>query len=279
MSEDLENGQYQTRKHFVAHKAHIVYTFTLPGARAGSPNCLLWWRWDEQVHQEDHGPPLPATPQGQATVQPPQRASRPPARALAGPHGVGQRQWVENPLFSPKEWCAYGKVVRTNNDIEGWHHALNRWASRRWNLPLYILCIFPCIVGYFPVSAKHIMDLQASSDWISKNLVRVSFHVILIEDTMWQLNDLCLVQRLFCIPWSGFVGPMKLKSIPTCAMRNINMVKRTKMWHVIQILCLGIARTKRSCPEQTLAQRSWDAWRWRTKSLDTSAKRETMTPV
>ena len=65
-----------------------VSFFFLAGARAGSPNRLLWWRWDVQVHQEGHGPPLPATPRGQTAVQPPQGVSGPPARALAGPHGV-----------------------------------------------------------------------------------------------------------------------------------------------------------------------------------------------
>jgi len=29
--------------------------------------------------------------------------------------------------------------VRTNNDIEGWHNALNRRASGRCNLPFYVL--------------------------------------------------------------------------------------------------------------------------------------------
>ena len=29
--------------------------------------------------------------------------------------------------------------VRTNNDIEGWHHALNRRAAGRCGLPFYLL--------------------------------------------------------------------------------------------------------------------------------------------
>ena len=31
------------------------------------------------------------------------------------------------------------EAVRTNNDLEGWHNALNRRAKRRAQLPLYVL--------------------------------------------------------------------------------------------------------------------------------------------
>ena len=41
--------------------------------------------------------------------------------------------------FSPKDWSVYRQPIRTNNDIEGWHHALNRRAGGKSNLPLYIL--------------------------------------------------------------------------------------------------------------------------------------------
>jgi len=30
-------------------------------------------------------------------------------------------------------------AVRTNNDIEGWHHALNRRAAGGWHMPFYLL--------------------------------------------------------------------------------------------------------------------------------------------
>ena len=30
-------------------------------------------------------------------------------------------------------------AVHTNNDIEGWHHALNRRAAGRWHMPFYLL--------------------------------------------------------------------------------------------------------------------------------------------
>lgn len=50
-----------------------------------------------------------------------------------------RRQWIESTIFLPKNWSVYQQAVRTNNDIEGWHNALNRHAGGRSNLPLYLL--------------------------------------------------------------------------------------------------------------------------------------------
>lgn len=50
-----------------------------------------------------------------------------------------RKQWIDNTLFTPQDWCVYGQPIRTNNDIEGWHNALNRRACGRSNLPLYML--------------------------------------------------------------------------------------------------------------------------------------------
>ena len=50
-----------------------------------------------------------------------------------------KRQWIENPVFTPKDWSIYKQPVRTNNDVEGWHNALNRRASWKCGLPLYYL--------------------------------------------------------------------------------------------------------------------------------------------
>ena len=48
-------------------------------------------------------------------------------------------QWIENAVFTPKDWSVYKQAIRTNNDIEGWHNALNRRAGGQCNLPLYYL--------------------------------------------------------------------------------------------------------------------------------------------
>ena len=36
-----------------------------------------------------------------------------------------RRQWIESTVFLPKNWSVYKQAIRTNNDIEGWHNALN----------------------------------------------------------------------------------------------------------------------------------------------------------
>ena len=48
-------------------------------------------------------------------------------------------QWIYNTIFPVKDWSVFMQPVRTNNDIEGWHNALNRRASGRSSLPFYVL--------------------------------------------------------------------------------------------------------------------------------------------
>ena len=47
--------------------------------------------------------------------------------------------WIISRTFPPATWSVYMEAVRTNNDLEGWHNALNRRAKGRAQLPLYIL--------------------------------------------------------------------------------------------------------------------------------------------
>ena len=44
----------------------------------------------------------------------------------------------EGELWKPETWSVFGQVVRTNNDIEGWHGMLNRHA-KRGNLNFYLM--------------------------------------------------------------------------------------------------------------------------------------------
>ena len=50
-----------------------------------------------------------------------------------------RRQWIESEVFTPRNWCVYKKPVHTNNNLEGWHNALNRRAGGQCGLPLYLL--------------------------------------------------------------------------------------------------------------------------------------------
>ena len=50
--------------------------------------------------------------------------------------------WIESEVWSPCSWSVFMFSIRTNNDIEGWHHGLHRRAAGRCGLPLYVLLNF-----------------------------------------------------------------------------------------------------------------------------------------
>ena len=50
-----------------------------------------------------------------------------------------RRQWIESQVFTLRNWCVYKQLIWTNNDLEGWHNALNRRAGGQCSLPLYLL--------------------------------------------------------------------------------------------------------------------------------------------
>jgi len=39
--------------------------------------------------------------------------------------------WITSTMWPPSCWSVYMLPIRTNNDIEGWHHSLNRRANNR----------------------------------------------------------------------------------------------------------------------------------------------------
>ena len=53
-------------------------------------------------------------------------------------HYIGETR-INSRVWPPKCWSVFMLSVRTNNDIEGWHHALNRRAAGRCGLPFYLL--------------------------------------------------------------------------------------------------------------------------------------------
>ena len=48
--------------------------------------------------------------------------------------------WIESEIWPVSSWSVYGRSIRTNNDVEGWHHRLNRRA-KKGNLPFYLLIV------------------------------------------------------------------------------------------------------------------------------------------
>lgn len=49
-----------------------------------------------------------------------------------------QLTWIESSVWSPEAWSVFGQSVRTNNDVEGWHHRLNAKA-KKGSLTFYML--------------------------------------------------------------------------------------------------------------------------------------------
>ena len=45
--------------------------------------------------------------------------------------------WVETSTFKPESWSVFDLPFRTNNDVEGWHHRMNKRA--RPNTPFYLM--------------------------------------------------------------------------------------------------------------------------------------------
>ena len=47
--------------------------------------------------------------------------------------------WIEGHTWPPSCWSDYMQSVRTNNDVEGWHHGLHSQAQGKSHLPIYLL--------------------------------------------------------------------------------------------------------------------------------------------
>ncbi|KAJ8309738.1 hypothetical protein KUTeg_011603 [Tegillarca granosa] len=51
-----------------------------------------------------------------------------------------ERTWINVDIWTPSSWTVYRMAVRTNNDVEGWHHRINRRAQKS-SLSFYVLVI------------------------------------------------------------------------------------------------------------------------------------------
>ena len=45
--------------------------------------------------------------------------------------------WINGSTWKPASWTVYGQSVRTNNDVEGWHHRINRNQTCRCTFSSY----------------------------------------------------------------------------------------------------------------------------------------------
>lgn len=46
--------------------------------------------------------------------------------------------WINSTIWPPHTWCVFGRSIRTNNDVEGWHNRINLKA-RKGKLNFYLL--------------------------------------------------------------------------------------------------------------------------------------------
>ena len=49
-----------------------------------------------------------------------------------------EKNWFQSAIFQPKSWSVYGRAIRTNNMVEGWHNRLITRAGQS-NLHMYRL--------------------------------------------------------------------------------------------------------------------------------------------
>jgi hypothetical protein len=111
----------------------------------------LWWKIQEyglcSAYKNDNAtyrylrqlmslPFLPAR-----TIQSMYEQLRPQASSLPLQKFVDYvgNTWVYSETYAPTNWSVYGKSIRTNNDVKGWHNGLNRRANGEIQLPFYRL--------------------------------------------------------------------------------------------------------------------------------------------
>ncbi|XP_048727495.2 uncharacterized protein LOC125645738 [Ostrea edulis] len=106
------------------------------------------------------------------------RASTEELRSLVG---YMDRQWMKNPLFPPSAWSAYRVPVRTNNDVESWHHRINGKTGHR-GCGFYVLC--PLLL-----QEARLVESRVHSDNICRNVRKSSTTVQKKLDAAWEKYD------------------------------------------------------------------------------------------
>ncbi|KAL3859614.1 hypothetical protein ACJMK2_009828 [Sinanodonta woodiana] len=98
---------------------------------------------------------LPSAHKRQAVQMLQTKAATPVTQTLIG---YFSRQWLDNPVFPAEAWSVYRQKVRTNNDVEGWHHRLN---SRAVHMGLGFYQLVPAAAeGSNPTNFRQNFDLS-----------------------------------------------------------------------------------------------------------------------
>ncbi|XP_062571643.1 uncharacterized protein LOC134233670 [Saccostrea cucullata] len=107
-----------------------------------------------------------------------ERANTEPLQSLVN---YFDRQWIHHAIFRPSSWTVYQQSVRTNNDVEGWHHRVNGKAGHR-------SCTFYKLVPLLLQEAK-LVETRVSSDNLLRNVRHSSNATQKKLDTAWEQYD------------------------------------------------------------------------------------------
>jgi len=66
--------------------------------------------------------------------------------------------WVSSSMWPPAAWTVYGRPIRTNNDVEGWHYSLNRKASQSGLNKYLLFALLANEAAMVAVSVKPLSD-------------------------------------------------------------------------------------------------------------------------
>ena len=106
-------------------------------ARAWPPGFVQGGSGHPCFHTKGHGSTLPRRRRHQAAVPAPPANSK---HSTSLPvHRLGIKHLDRSITWPPSSWSVFMKSVRTNNDVEGWHHGLHTRAQDKSQLPMYLL--------------------------------------------------------------------------------------------------------------------------------------------
>ena len=115
----------------------MFYLCLFLGARARPTETVFWGRCGIQMHKKLMTLPfLPHRLISRMFLRPEVQARTEPQQNLVA---YIRRQWIESTVFLAKNWSVYQQAITTNNDIEGWHNALNHRAGGQSGLSMYSL--------------------------------------------------------------------------------------------------------------------------------------------
>ena len=107
------------------------------GAGVGIADCVHHWSCDKKLHQSTYGVALSSARDNRSHFRESKTRSYHAATEEVCP--LHRRDPDKQQSMAPKCWNVFMLSVRTNNDIEGWHDALNWRAAGSSALLFYLL--------------------------------------------------------------------------------------------------------------------------------------------